>query len=41
MSDHKYGCAVITHENQVVGIFTTTDALRTLVGMTAVAEARG
>jgi acetoin utilization protein AcuB len=40
MSDHKYGCAVITHESHVVGIFTTTDALRTLVGMTAVAEAK-
>lgn len=32
MADHKYGCAVVTEGNHVVGIFTTVDALRALVG---------
>lgn len=29
MAEHKYGCAVVQQQNgKVVGIFTTTDALR-------------
>jgi acetoin utilization protein AcuB len=31
MAEHKYGCAVVTSGRQIVGIFTTVDALRTLV----------
>ncbi len=30
MSEHKYGCAVIMDKEQVVGVFTTIDALRAL-----------
>ncbi len=33
MIEHKYGCAVVTKGAQVVGIFTTVDALRALVAM--------
>jgi acetoin utilization protein AcuB len=32
MADRKYGCALITEGAHVVGIFTTVDALRALVG---------
>ena len=28
MAKHKYGTAIVAHGNKVVGIFTTTDALR-------------
>ncbi|HLK36612.1 MAG TPA: CBS domain-containing protein [Polyangiaceae bacterium] len=31
MADRKYGCAVIAEGSQIVGIFTTVDALRALV----------
>jgi acetoin utilization protein AcuB len=31
MAIHKYGCAVVMDGPKVVGIFTTTDALRALV----------
>jgi acetoin utilization protein AcuB len=31
MVEHKYGCAVVVEGHHVVGIFTTTDALRALV----------
>jgi acetoin utilization protein AcuB len=31
MARHKYGCAVVMEGAKVVGIFTTTDALRALV----------
>lgn len=34
MADNKYGCAVIIHHGAVVGIFTTTDALRYLAEVT-------
>jgi acetoin utilization protein AcuB len=30
MAEHKYGCAVIMDGERVVGVFTTTDALRAL-----------
>jgi acetoin utilization protein AcuB len=30
MAEHKYGCAVITQGQHVIGIFTTVDALRAL-----------
>jgi acetoin utilization protein AcuB len=30
MAEHKYGCAVVTDGQQLLGIFTTTDALRAL-----------
>jgi acetoin utilization protein AcuB len=33
MVERKYGCAVVVDKSQVVGIFTTTDALRVLVGI--------
>lgn len=38
MADHKYGCAVIVdreHPGHVVGMFTTTDALRALAALGA------
>lgn len=31
MAEHKYGCTVVGDSAHVVGIFTTTDALRVLV----------
>lgn len=30
MAEHKYGCAVVMQNNQVVGIFTTVDVCRSL-----------
>lgn len=30
MADHKYSTAIVAHGSKVVGIFTTTDALRAL-----------
>jgi acetoin utilization protein AcuB len=33
MVECKYGCAVVVRGGHVVGIFTTSDALRVLVGM--------
>jgi len=33
MVEHKYGCAVVARGQQIQGIFTTTDALRVLVGI--------
>jgi acetoin utilization protein AcuB len=33
MVETKYGCAVVTREQSVVGIFTTNDALRVIVGL--------
>ncbi len=30
MADHKYGCAVVVDHGNVVGLFTTVDALRAL-----------
>ncbi len=35
MADHKYGCAIVTQDNRVVGVFTTVDALRALVASNA------
>lgn len=32
MASHKYGCAIVVEGARVVGIFTTVDALRALVG---------
>jgi acetoin utilization protein AcuB len=33
MAERKYGCAVVIERGRVVGIFTTTDALRVLAGL--------
>jgi len=33
MAEHRYGSAVIVHERHVLGIFTSTDALRVLAGV--------
>ncbi len=33
MVECKYGCTVVARDDRVVGIFTTTDALRVLVGI--------
>ncbi len=30
MAEHKYGSAVVMERGKVIGVFTTTDALRTL-----------
>jgi acetoin utilization protein AcuB len=30
MESHKYGCAIVTDGEELVGVFTTTDALRAL-----------
>ena len=30
MAKHKYGCAVVVERGRVIGVFTTTDALRLL-----------
>ncbi len=35
MAEHKYGSAVILHDDKVVGIFTTTDACRALADLFA------
>ncbi len=32
MAEHRYGCAIVVDEQKVVGVFTTVDALRALVG---------
>jgi CBS domain-containing protein len=32
MATQKYGCAVVIERGRVIGIFTTTDALRVLAG---------
>jgi hypothetical protein len=31
MVESKYGCAVVARDDRVLGIFTTTDALRVLM----------
>ncbi|HXX69934.1 MAG TPA: CBS domain-containing protein [Polyangiaceae bacterium] len=33
MVERKFGCAVVARGEQILGIFTTTDALRVLVGI--------
>jgi acetoin utilization protein AcuB len=33
MAERRYGCAVVAREGHVVGIFTTTDALRVIMGI--------
>jgi acetoin utilization protein AcuB len=33
MAEHKYGSAVVVEGPKVVGVFTTTDALRALVAL--------
>jgi len=33
MAEHKYGCAVVQHHGRVLGVFTTTDALRALADL--------
>lgn len=33
MAAHKYGCAVVMERGRVIGIFTTSDALRVLAGV--------
>lgn len=35
MVERKFGCAVVTHGQHVVGIFTTSDALRVLMSIVA------
>jgi acetoin utilization protein AcuB len=37
MATQKYGCAVVMERGRVIGIFTNTDALRVLAGMTRIA----
>jgi acetoin utilization protein AcuB len=32
MAQHRYGCAVVMERDRVIGIFTTTDALRIVAG---------
>lgn len=32
MAEHRYGCAIVVDDHKVVGVFTTVDALRALVG---------
>jgi len=32
MATERYGCAVVIERGRVIGIFTTTDALRVLAG---------
>jgi len=39
MARHKMGCAVVARAGQVLGVFTTTDALRALAGF--IEAARG
>jgi acetoin utilization protein AcuB len=41
MADRRVGSAVITDEGRVVGVFTTTDALRVLAGFLRGAPAAG
>jgi acetoin utilization protein AcuB len=38
MAEQKYGCAVVMQRRRVVGIFTTTDALRALVALNRAAS---
>ena len=33
MASNKYGCAVVIERERVIGIFTTTDALRVVAGL--------
>ena len=33
MAEHKYGCAIVTQSEKVVGIFTTVDACRAFAEM--------
>lgn len=33
MAEHKYGCAIVKSGREIVGIFTTVDALRALAGI--------
>lgn len=33
MAQHKYGCALVTQGAEIVGIFTTVDALRVCAGL--------
>jgi acetoin utilization protein AcuB len=33
MAERKYGSAVVVDDGQVVGVFTTTDALRALAAV--------
>jgi acetoin utilization protein AcuB len=33
MAEQKYGCAVVVDREHVVGVFTTVDALKVLVGL--------
>jgi acetoin utilization protein AcuB len=35
MAEHKYGCAVVLYQGKLVGVFTTTDALRALADLAA------
>jgi len=35
MADHKYGSAVVVEDGAVVGVFTTTDALKALAAVLA------
>ena len=37
MAEHKYGCAVVMNGTHLTGIFTTTDALRALIGLSQAA----
>jgi acetoin utilization protein AcuB len=35
MAEHKYGSAVVVEDGTVVGVFTTTDALKALASVLA------
>lgn len=41
MAEHKYGSAVVLHGGQVVGLFTTVDALRALAAVSRGARRGG
>jgi acetoin utilization protein AcuB len=35
MADHKYGAAIVARGEEILGVFTTVDALRALHGLLA------
>jgi acetoin utilization protein AcuB len=41
MAEHRYGCAIVTEGQHVVGIFTTVDALRAVIAIAEGAKGKG